>query len=80
MTISGNTADAIGGASGVGLRKEGTNFTVNDFRVVGMGAGPNNAASVESFLSGLNPGSTVGSNGLRAYTISGDNFGSCTLP
>src|SRR6266700_1384724 len=78
VDIQSNTAAAIGGASGVGVRKQGTISTTNDFGIEGMGAGPNTAASVETFLSGLNPASTVGSNGLKAYVINGDNFVSCS--
>jgi large repetitive protein len=82
VDIRNNTADAIGGASGVGVRKQGTLAGTNDFGVVGIAgtlASPTASTAVESFLSGQNPASAIGANGLRAYTLSGNNYLGCTI-
>ncbi|MCM3901363.1 MAG: hypothetical protein ND866_06635 [Pyrinomonadaceae bacterium] len=44
--------------AGIGLRKQGTNATINDFGIEGMGA--TSSPGVENFVGGLNPGSADG--------------------
>jgi large repetitive protein len=78
LDIRNNNAAATGTASGIGLRKEGTNFTLHDFNIVGTPAGPNNAAAVSAYVGSQNPNSQVGSfSGQGAFILNGDNFGSC---
>jgi hypothetical protein len=53
LSISGNTSAGSGGTQGIGLRKQGTTTTINDFGVVGMAA--TSSPGVESYVDGLNP-------------------------
>ena len=53
LDISGNTSAGSGGSQGIGLRKQGTVTTTNDFGVEGMAA--TGTPGVESFVSGQNP-------------------------
>jgi hypothetical protein len=53
VDISGNTSAGSGGSQGIGLRKQGTTTTVNDFGVEGMAA--TSSPGVESYVDGLNP-------------------------
>src|SRR5262249_39095419 len=53
VDIRGNTSAGSGGTNGIGLRKQGTNPTVDAFSVVGMAA--TSSPGVESYVSGLNP-------------------------
>ncbi len=83
-STSGSVNSAFGGtAPGIALRKQGTVLTTNDFGIVGIGASPASAAAVVSYISTVNPASSVGAGSYgtaRAYIVSGDNFSSCTLP
>jgi hypothetical protein len=60
--MSGNTTAGSGSTAGIGLRKQGTVSTTNDFGVEGMAA--TSSPGVEQFVGngagGLNPGSANG--------------------
>ena len=63
LDISGNISEGSGDpasskAPGIGLRKQGTVATVNDFGVEGMAA--TSTPGVENYINGLNPGSVAG--------------------
>jgi len=68
--ISGNTSAGSGGSQGIGLRKQGTVPTTNDFGVEGMAA--TSTPGVETYVSGLNP---AGNGTLLISATSG--FSSC---
>jgi len=51
--IQSNTSDGSGVATGIGLRKQGTAPTVNDFGIEGMAA--TSSPGVEAYVNGLNP-------------------------
>jgi hypothetical protein len=71
LDISGNTSDGTGGATqGIGLRKQGTVPTTNDFGIEGMAA--TSSPGVESFVDGQNP---AGNGTLLISATSG--FSSC---
>jgi CSLREA domain-containing protein len=78
-TTSGNDDGAGTHAPGIGLRKQGTVSTTNDFGIVGMisaTASPN----VENYVNGLNPGSASGSFGVggTALISAQSGFSNCT--
>ena len=73
LNISGNTSAGSGGSQGMGLRKEGTVTTVDDFGVNGMAA--TSSPGVEAFVDGLNP---AGGGTLLISATSG--FSNCSLP
>ena len=73
LNISGNTSAGSGGSQGIGLRKQGTVSTTNDFGVNGMAATA--TPGVESYVTGLNP---AGSGTLLISATSG--FSNCSLP
>ncbi|HEX5087257.1 MAG TPA: Ig-like domain-containing protein [Nocardioides sp.] len=70
LDISGNTSAGSGGSQGIGLRKQGTVTTTNDFGVEGMAA--TGTPGVESFVSGQNP---AGNGTLLISALSG--FSNC---
>lgn len=81
VDISGNTSGGSGGHPGIGIRKQGTNSTVNDFGIEGFAGGT--CAQAEDFIAALNPGSVLGTLSFcggpkRVGGISGDNYVSCT--
>jgi Bacterial Ig domain/Bacterial cadherin-like domain len=84
LNISGNTtsgsADSGFTASGIGLRKQGTSSTVNDFSVNGMAA--TSSPGVESYVGGLNPGSTTGNFGATGVDLisATSGFSNCSFP
>jgi hypothetical protein len=53
LDISGNTSAGSGGETGIELRKQGTNATINDFGIEGMAA--TSSPGVEAFVDGQNP-------------------------
>jgi methionine-rich copper-binding protein CopC len=73
LAISGNTADGSGVNAGIGLRKQGTVATTNDFGIVGLAPSPATAAQAQAKVTADNPASVGG-----VDIISGDNFVSCT--
>jgi hypothetical protein len=71
LDISGNTSAGTGGATqGIGLRKQGTVTTTNDFGIEGMAATA--TPGVESFVDGQNPAG----NGTLLISA-GSGFSSC---
>ena len=84
LQISGNTTagSTIPGivTPGIGLRKQGTVSTTNDFGVVGLPQNPATAAETESYVTSQNPSSASGTFGTGGTAvISGSNFIPCTL-
>jgi hypothetical protein len=84
LNISGNTTagSTFSGTTfpGIGLRKQGTIATTNDFGIVGLSPSPATAAQTESYVSSQNPLSAAGTFGTGGTAvISGSNFISCTL-
>jgi hypothetical protein len=82
VNISGNTSAGIGAApEGIGLRKQGTTPTTNDFSVNGMAATA--SPGVEQFVDALNtsqPGPPFGDgNGVLLISAT-SGFSSCSLP
>jgi uncharacterized repeat protein (TIGR01451 family) len=77
LNISGNTSGGSGGVAGIGVRKQGTVSTTNDFAIQGLTSSPANPTQVEDYLSLQNPGSALGNAATgtkRAIVHSGDNF------
>jgi methionine-rich copper-binding protein CopC len=72
LAISGNTADGSGVNAGIGLRKQGTVATTNDFGIVGLSPSPATAAQAQAKVQTDNPASVGG-----VDIVSGDNFVSC---
>jgi hypothetical protein len=70
LSISGNTSAGSGGTNGLGIRKQGTVATTNDFGIVGLG-GTTAGAAATAFVTGNNPA------GNGTLLISGDNFVGC---
>jgi large repetitive protein len=73
LAISGNTSDGSGVNAGLGLRKQGTVATVNDFGIVGLSPSPTTGANAAARVNTDNPA------GGGVDIISGDNFTSCTI-
>jgi hypothetical protein len=71
--VSGNTSAGSGGTQGIGIRKQGTNATLNTFGIHGMAA--TSSPGVESYVAGLNP---AGGGVLLISATSG--FSNCSLP
>ena len=72
LAISGNTSAGSGGSQGIGLRKQGTATTTNDFAVNGMAA--TSTPGVETYVNGLNP---AGGGTLLISATSGFSNGVC---
>jgi hypothetical protein len=73
LNIFDNTSAGSGGAVGIGVRKQGTVSTVNDFGIFDAAGGPTlndppSNTDVETFIGALNPA------GGGAVVIAGDNF------
>jgi hypothetical protein len=84
LNISGNTTSGSGSVAGIGLRKEGTNPTVDTFQINGMAA--TSSPGVEQYVgnTGQNPGTA---NGVADGSVNGvlllsatSGFGNCSLP
>ena len=86
MNVTGNTNLASGPLTGsgvnagIGLRKQGTVATTNDFGIVGIAASPTNA-QVQAFVGNPNNNTANGSGGSvnGVDIISGSNYTSCTI-
>jgi hypothetical protein len=78
LEISGNTSGGSGGHAGIGLRKQGSVAGTNEFHIEGLSPSPATHAQMETYLSGLNPLSVLGTgNGggpSRVLSISGENY------
>ncbi|HVQ38436.1 MAG TPA: LamG-like jellyroll fold domain-containing protein, partial [Pyrinomonadaceae bacterium] len=55
LNISGNTSSGSGGTQGIGLRKQGTTSTVNDFGIQGLPGGSTATPNVEAYVNSQNP-------------------------
>lgn len=55
VNISNNTSAGSGGATGIGLRKQGTNAAVNAFGIHGLPASPTGSPVVENYVDSQNP-------------------------
>jgi hypothetical protein len=73
LEISGNTSAGAGGATGIGLRKQGTNPAVNVYSVVGMVA--TSSPGVETYVDSQNP-----AGGGTQLLSAASGFTNCTLP
>jgi hypothetical protein len=78
LNIFGNTTTGSNGAAGIGVRKNGTVATTNDFGIFDAAGGPSLAASptntdVANFINALNPNSASAGNG-GTDVISGNNY------
>ena len=68
-TTSGNDDGAGTHAPGIGLRKQGTSSTVNDFGIVGLPGGSTATPNVENYVNSQNPGSASGSFGVGGTVL-----------
>ncbi len=73
LLMTGNTSDGSGVNAGMGIRKQGTVATVNDFGIVGLSPSPTTGANAAAKVTADNPA------GGGTDAISGDNFVSCTI-
>ncbi|MBL7782613.1 MAG: cadherin-like domain-containing protein, partial [Saprospiraceae bacterium] len=73
LTMSGNTSDGSGVNQGIGIRKQGTNATVNDFGIVGLAPSPTTSANAAAKVVADNPA------GGGCDVLSGDNFVNCAV-
>jgi large repetitive protein len=71
LDIESNTSAGSGGVQGIGLRKQGTTSTINDFGIEGMAA--TSSPGVEAYVDGLNP---LGGGTLLLSATSG--FSNCS--
>ncbi|HEX6095153.1 MAG TPA: Ig-like domain-containing protein [Thermoanaerobaculia bacterium] len=55
VDIAGNTSAGSGGATGIGLRKQGTSAVVNAFGIAGLSPSPTGSPNVEAHVNALNP-------------------------
>ena len=74
LNIFGNVSSGHDGGTGIGIRKQGTIATTNDFGIFDAAGGPSLAASptntdVANFINALNPGAVGGTT-----VISGSNY------
>ena len=73
LAMSGNTSDGSGVNQGIGLRKQGTVATTNDFGIVGLSPSPTTAANAAARVAADNPA------GGGVDIISGDNYTTCSI-
>jgi Ca2+-binding RTX toxin-like protein len=71
MNMTGNTSAGSGVNAGIGLRKQGTVATTNDFGIVGLSPSPATDVQTAAFVAGLNPA------GNGVDVLSGQNFVNC---
>lgn len=74
LQIQGNTAAGFAGFTGIGLRKQGSVSTTNDFGIVGLSPSPASGAQMVTYVDGQNP------SGGGTTSVSGDQYLVCTLP
>jgi len=75
LDISGNTSAGSGGATGIGLRKQGVNTAINAFGIQGLSPSPTGTPVVETYVDSQNP---AGGGTLLLSATSG--FTACTFP
>jgi VCBS repeat-containing protein len=84
LEISGNTTsgDSGGGltAPGIGLRKQGTNPSVDAFNIVGMTAGSQSSPTIENFVNSQNPNSAAGNFGVGGTVLISATSGFVGIP
>jgi len=73
LSMTGNISAGSGLNQGIGLRKQGTVATINDFGIVGLTPSPASAGTAAAKVSADNPA------GGGVDIIAGDNFVSCTI-
>jgi hypothetical protein len=73
MLMTGNTSDGSGVNQGIGIRKDGTIATTDEFGIVGLSPSPTTGANAAAKVAVDNPA------GGGVDHISGDNFVSCTI-
>lgn len=73
LLMTGNTSDGSGVNAGMGIRKQGTVATVNEFGIVGLSPSPTTGANAAAKVTADNPA------GGGTDAISGDNFVSCAI-
>ena len=80
-TTAGSVSSGTGStAPGIGLRKQGSVATTNDFGIVGLSPSPADPSQTVTYVSTQNPGSAAGTSGARVEIVSGSSFVSCVLP
>jgi hypothetical protein len=72
LLMTGNSSAGSGVNQGIGIRKQGTVSTTNDFGIVGLVPSPATAVTAAAKIVANNP------SGNGCDVISGDNFTSCT--
>ena len=72
LNMSGNTSAGSNGAAGLGVRKQGTNPTINDFGLQGIPQNPPSNQDVTDYVTAQNP------NGNGLDIISGSGFIQCS--
>jgi len=83
VEIANNVSGGSGGHAGIGIRKQGTNSTINDFGIEGLAPSPATCGQAEDHVSAQNPGAVAlgtdcdGNPGSKTLAISGSNFVSC---
>lgn len=75
LNISGNVSAGSGGATGIGLRKQGINVVTNAFGVHGLPSSPAGSPIVEAYVDSQNP---AGGGTLLISATSG--FTACSNP
>jgi hypothetical protein len=81
--IANNVSGGSGGHAGIGIRKQGTNASINDFGIEGLAPSPATCGQAEDRVSSQNPGAVTtgtdcdGNPGSKTLAISGSNFVSC---
>jgi large repetitive protein len=71
MLMTGNVSDGSGVNQGIGIRKQGSVATVNDFGIVGLAGSPTTAAQAAAKVAADNPA------GGGVDVLSGNNFVNC---
>ena len=89
LDMHDNASGGSGGSAGLGIRKQGSVATVNDFGIVGLVPSPAACGQAEDRVSSLNPGTNPGTvatgsdcdgnPGSKTLAISGSNYVSCTV-
>ncbi|HEX7139982.1 MAG TPA: Ig-like domain-containing protein, partial [Vicinamibacterales bacterium] len=72
LQLSGNTSAGSGGATGIGLRKQGTNSAVNVYGIVGMAA--TSSPGVQTYVNSQNP-----AGGGTTLVSASSGFTNCSL-
>ncbi len=72
LNISSNTSAGSNGATGIGVRKQGTVAGTNDFGIQGIPQNPPSNVDVENYIDSQNPA------GGGTTVINGSNFVQCS--